>query len=223
MPTRGRPKKFIELIQLYIEMTVDRDNTSFLISCDKDDISMCNDSVIAELSNIADNYKNITVIFGMSENKIHAVNRDIDKYGKDWEVLLLTSDDMIPIVSGYDNIIREEMETNFPDTDGVLWFKDGYTPLNTLPIIGRKYYYRFGYVYYPGYSSFFADNQFHDISFILNKVKVFDEVIIRHDHPANTKVSWDETYEKNNHTWNEDEQLYLKMKEDNFLFKGGLV
>ena len=76
------------------------------------------------------------------------------------------------------------MKTNYPDTDGILWFFDGWRKdLNTLCILGRKYYERFGYIYNPEYNSFWSDSEFTDVGNILNKQKFIDKVIIRHLHP----------------------------------------
>ena len=69
--------------------------------------------------------------------------------------------------------------------DGVLWYSDGHQKdvLNTLCILGKKYYERFNYIYYPEYKSWYSDNEFTKVSKILNKVKYFDRVIIEHQHP----------------------------------------
>ena len=75
-------------------------------------------------------------------------------------IVLLASDDMIPMEKGFDNIIIDKMKNYYPDTDGVLWFNDGYQgdKLNTLCILGKKYYDRFGYIYNPEYISVLSDN-----------------------------------------------------------------
>ena len=142
-PTRGRKSKFLQVLKIYQDFCGDLSNTDFLITMDVDDTEMNNQHTI----DVLNTYKNITYFFDKSENKIHAVNRDIDKYKKEWGIVLLASDDMIPQVKGYDNIIRENMIKYYPNTDGVLWFNDGYqkTVLNTLCILGKKYYERFNY------------------------------------------------------------------------------
>jgi hypothetical protein len=96
---------------------------------------------------------------------------------------------MTPIVKGYDNIIRNNMKTHYPDTDGVLWFNDGYQGqnLNTLCILGRKYYQRFGYIYCPEYKSLWCDNEFMDQANLLGRQIYFHETIIKHEHPANNR------------------------------------
>ena len=145
-PTRGRKEKFFEVLNKYYEYLENLDNTKFLITCDNDDLTMNND----EVKKLFNTYKNLEVIYGVSKTKVDAVNRDMDKSGE-YDIILLASDDMIPQIHGYDNIVREKMKEYYPDTDGVLWFSDGYqkNKLNTLCILGKKYYERFDYIYQP--------------------------------------------------------------------------
>jgi hypothetical protein len=77
------------------------------------------------------------------------------------------------------------MTEHYPDTDGVLWFNDGYqgNRLNTLCILGKKYYDRFNYIYHPDYISVWCDNEFMDVANLLGKQIYFDDIIIRHEHP----------------------------------------
>ena len=137
-PTRGRKGKFLSTLQKYHDLCKDIDNTVFLISLDEDDSEMNNDEVL----NIISKYKNTDVVIGNSKSKIDAVNRDIREYKNHWDIVLLASDDMIPQINGYDEIIRHNMLFNYPDTDGILWFNDGFqgNRLNTLCILGKKYY-----------------------------------------------------------------------------------
>jgi hypothetical protein len=74
----------------------------------------------------------------------------------DWDILVVMSDDMVCVTHGWDDIIRQDMNENFPDTDGVLHYNDGNQKANvmTMSIIGRKYYKRDGYIYNPEYQSF---------------------------------------------------------------------
>ena len=147
-PTRSRPSKFFEVLDLYYKMLTNINKTMFVISCDADDASMNNPQVIGKLNS----YKNLSYKFGNNKSKIQAVNADMPESG--WDIVLLASDDMIPQIQGYDEIIRESMTNIYPDTDGVLWFFDGYRrDLNTLSIMGKKYYDRFGYIYHPAYFS----------------------------------------------------------------------
>jgi hypothetical protein len=204
MPTRGRGKQALAVLDRLIYTCANIQNTKFLLICDKDDPSTNNFGVIQQILQYQNLFK-VEVAWGESYNKIHAVNRDTPG---DWDVLVLTSDDMIPVEDRWDEKIRDEMDFHFPDLDGVLYFRDGYTPLNTLPIMGRKYYDRFGYIYNPIYKSFFCDNEFHIVADTLKKQVCIEEVLFKHEHPANTGKGWDTLYEQNQKYWDEDKKIF---------------
>lgn len=180
-PTFNRTKQFFDTLYKYYKKSKNLNDLSTLVSIDSNDSSMNNDDVLNGLKT----YPNLNVVVGESKSKIDAVNRDIRNFEYDWDILLLASDDMIPLVDGYDDIIRNDMEKYFPDTDGVLWYNDGYkkNELNTLSILGKTYYNRFNYIYNPQYKSVYADNEFTEVSKILNKFVYFDKTIIEHQHP----------------------------------------
>jgi len=179
-PTRNRKSKFFNVLEQYQKLCEDIENTFFLITLDNDDKEMNSPEVV----NIFSTFKNVKYVYGDSTSKIHAINRDLETENE-WDIVLLASDDMTPKVKGYDNIIRNKMKEHYPDTDGILWFNDGHqgTTLNTLCILGKKYYERFNYIYYPEYKSMWSDNEFMLVGNILEKQTYFDEVIIEHEHP----------------------------------------
>ena len=213
-PTRGRQEQFLKTFEKYHELCEDKDNTMFLVSIDRDDNTMNNDEVISKIKN----YKNTTLVIGNSVSKIHAVNRDLETYDKDWDIVLLASDDMIPVINSYDNIIRNNMMFNYPDGDGILWFNDGYqgNRLNTLCILGKKYYNRFGYIYYPEYKSCWSDNEFMTIGNLLNKQVYIDQVIIRHEHPDWGFGERDFIHQNNINDWHHDYDIYQQRSSINF-------
>lgn len=220
-PTRERPEKFKKMLQLYLDLMEDRKNTVIYVSCDSDDKSMINFPK-SEFGG---------VVWGRADNhsKVEAINRTFDKSGgtiggnwcfNDWEIVLVASDDMTPIVQGYDNIIREEMFKHFPDTDGVLWFYDGFRrDLNTLTILGRKYYDRFNYIYNPAYQSYYCDNELTDIATILGKQVFVDQCIIRHDFHAHVHEPGDALHHKNMRVFGLDGLIYKTRKKLNFELK----
>ena len=109
------------------------------------------------------------------------------------------------------------MEKNFSDTDGVLWFADGNRKdLNTLSILGKKYYDRFGYIYNPEYKSTWCDNEFTDVANILKKQVFIDRVIIKHEHPDWGFGGRDNIHNLNSSNENYDKSVYLKNKSVNF-------
>jgi hypothetical protein len=179
-PTRNRKNKFFKVLKQYQNLCEDIENTQFLITLDNDDDDMNS----SEVSDIFNTFKNVKFVYGNSNSKIHAINRDIE-LADEWDIVLLASDDMTPKVKGYDNIIRNKMKEFYPDTDGILWFNDGHQKIvsTLLCILGKKYYERFNYIYYPGYKSVWSDNEFMLVGNILKKQTYFDEVIIEHEHP----------------------------------------
>lgn len=211
-PTRSRPEKFFSVLDKYYNLLDDLENTKFIISCDSDDKEMnCVDII-----NKFNHYKNLNFFFGNNKNKVEAINADM--IDDDFDIILLASDDMIPQEKGYDTIIKQSFKKFFPDTDGVLWFNDGYQGqnLNTLCILGKKYYQRFGYIYNPTYVSLWCDTEFTDVSKILNKVKYIPHVIIKHEHPVWLGEKWDDLQVKNDSYNNSDMINYKTRKEKNF-------
>jgi hypothetical protein len=214
-PTRGRPDKFLRVLNLYYTKATNKENLAFLISCDEDDKSMNNPEMIKKLE-IAKKKINLFYFFGNSKTKIEAVNADMDKIDG-WDILLLASDDMIPVVDGYDEIIRNDMYYYHRNMDGVLWYNDGgQNKINTLSILGNRYYKRFNYIYHPDYTSLWCDNEFTDVSVFLGKVYKSDQTIIEHVHPAFNKTNFDELYVKNESFFNHDKAVYERRSQKNF-------
>lgn len=213
-PSRQRPTQFLRTLKGYISKANDNRRIEYLISIDEDDESMSNEILDAAFLNDAF----ITIHKGNGVSKIEACNRDILRASPDWDVLLLVSDDMECIAQGWDDRIISDMERNFPDSDGCLWYHDGaQQTICTLSCIGRNYYDRFGYIYHPSYKSFFCDNEFTEIAMSDNKMKLIPRMIIKHQHPSwDGNMKDDDLYQKNNKFWAEDEANYHKRKANGF-------
>lgn len=184
-PTRGRPDKFVSVLNKYINFLSGMHEVRFVVSFDHDDLTMNNDNMWSLFNRMNAQLGNqIVPVCGASTGKVAAINADLDRVVQfQPDVILLASDDMIPVQGGYDEIIAKAMAKHYPDTDGVLWFNDGFSGrdrLITLSILGRKYFNRFNYLYYPGYKSVFCDNEFTDVARLLGKVTYIDQVIIQH-------------------------------------------
>ena len=108
-PTFRRPKWFIQTLQKYYDMLSGENECSFLITLNEDDETMNND----DMKSFMDQFPYLTYIYGNHKNKIAAVNADMDRL--EFDILYLISDDMIPVISGFDKIIVKGMETNFKD------------------------------------------------------------------------------------------------------------
>ena len=125
---------------------------------------------------------------------------------------------MVPKVKGYDTIIRNKMNNYTPYTDCVLWFNDGNQGdrLNTLCILGKKYYKIFNYIYHPDYTTLWSDNEFMDVANVLNKQTYFNDIIIRHEHPDVGFGQRDTIHFDNIKNDYIDKDIYLKRQSNNF-------
>ena len=211
-PTRGRSEMFRDTLRLYRTMMSGEVDYKFFISMDRDDETMNN----KEMMEFLDSQPNLSYHYGDSTTKIQAINADMEKVG-DWDVLLLVSDDMHPIVKGYDKIIMDDMKKHFPDLSGVLHYNDGEwgRKLNTLSIMGVNYYKNVGYIYYPAYRSFFCDNEFTEVSNRDGKAVYLDNVIIKHIKRENIRKP-DATYRKNSKENAFDRALFQRRKANGF-------
>lgn len=213
-PTRSRPELFLAALTKAIKFQQTK-NVTYLVSYDEDDKSMTNELIEV----VSYEYPFVKFVKGSSKSKIHACNRDLNEFNEHWDILVLLSDDMICNKVGWDSYLIKEMREHYSDTDGVLFHSDGYVnrKLNTMCILGRKYYERFNYIYHPSYKSFWCDNEFTDVANKLNKQTYFPMVLFKHEHPANnSKIVCDELYTKNNTVFKEDMLNYQNRRVNGF-------
>jgi hypothetical protein len=157
------------------------------------------------------------IFYAPNKTKIQACNANMKEIDWDWDIVVLVSDDMIPRIRGYDEVIRNHMIARFPDRNGVLWFNDGHQEnrLNTLSILGRRFYDDQGYLYHPEYKSLFCDTEFTDQcrSEYKDKCLYVPYCIIRHEHPGTGYAqNMDKLYQTNQRYWNEDMYTYIRRK-----------
>lgn len=217
-PTRSRPTQFLRVLNHYITLANRPDLLGVCISCDQDDPSMLEASVQHQIKNITHKVAWSEIYYGNSTNKIEAVNADISNVSWPWEIVVIVSDDMVPQVRGYDDVLRSHMIANFADTDGILWVNDGTqgNNLNTISIMGRKMYDSFGYLYHPSYKSLFCDTEFTDLckGQLASKCTYIPYMLIRHEHPGTGFPQRnDALYTRNNGFWYQDLMTYISRKQ----------
>jgi hypothetical protein len=217
MPTRSRPQRAMATLETYMKMANHPEQMGVLVSCDVDDSSMSRNLVHEELQRICKKTAWFRVMMSENKNKIQACNANMNQVDYPWDIVVLVSDDMIPQIQGYDDIIRNHMLSRFPDTDGILWFNDGHQQdkLNTLCIFGRRYYDSVGYIYHPSYKSLFCDTELTDLcrTTLKQKTLYIPYCIIRHEHPGTGfPQTMDELYAKNQAYWTEDMHTYISRK-----------
>lgn len=194
-PTRNRREKFKDVLVQYLSFLSGRHDVRVIITMDSDDPTMNNDAMREWLDALPYNAE-IQWFYGNSKTKIEAVNADMK--GVDGDVLLVASDDMVPVQANYDEIIFSLFEKWFPDFDGAVKFWDGYRPkedpLMTLAVMGFPLYRRFGYIYHPAYKSLYADDEQTRVCIALGKLVSCDLCIIQHQWVGG---AWDELCARN--------------------------
>lgn len=213
LPSRGRPERFFKALDSIIDNVRDKD--SYHVSCtlDTDDATMNNEDVISKIRT----RKNVSIEWGLSTSKINAVNRNMPNI--DWDILLVSSDDIYFDIYGFDEMVRLEFNQHFPNGDGYVHFKekDSGSALCVMTCCDKKYYDRFGYIYHPEYISLFADNEQFDVAKILGRYVYVPYEIMQHLNPAYGYLEKDEMFKYQQKIgWTKDQQTYNERKAKNF-------
>lgn len=207
IPSRSRPDALKWTMTAYESKWSGNPRTAFLISADTDDLTMVG-------------FKNPTklpcsVVYGTSESKIHAINRDVG--GVDWDILVVGSDDCVPQTGGWDDHMRKDFEQFFDNTDGLIWYPDGWNyRICCQPVLGRAYYERFNYIYHPDYKSLYCDNELTNVAKKLGKLKQSESVKFDHLHYRNRKRHRDELDKRNEAHMKHDYELYRDRMRNHF-------
>ena len=188
LTTRSRPLRAIKTLESIFN-NVESDNFNILITLDEDD--MTTPDIYDWCSG---KFEKIVIAFGKSENKIDAINRDIERVRFKWDILVNVSDDQVFIKKGFDKDIRD----SFTDLDKFIHFPDGNQDrLATMSIIGYDYFMRDKYIYHPSYKSVYCDNEAQDVAQMRGCYIYIPLHIFNHEHPAYSKSNWDSNYAMN--------------------------
>lgn len=210
--SRSRPEKFHALLERTMELC-DSTNNMFLIKLDSDD------PTLSKYSLIGAGKGPVMAILKRSDNKIHAINRDIPAEG--WDIIVDLSDDFIITRKGFDNIIRQHCGpddcVHFPEPFATKQNeKNRNENIIIMACMGREYYNRFGYIYNPIYKSLFCDNELTAVAKKLGRYKFVDEEIFYHAHPAAGYGKADAQTKHTESFWKEDQATYNKRKAQGF-------
>lgn len=212
-PTRSRPNKVLQTLSSYVRLANHPEQLGIAVSCDIDDTSMKN---VPDVENILRRCAWGRIFYSDNHSKIEACNANMNEIDWEWDIVVLVSDDMIPQIRGYDDVIRNHMKAKFPDTNGILWFNDGAQAekLNTLCIYGREFYKSQGFIYNPAYKSLFCDTELTDQcrNEYKNICQYVPYCIIRHEHPGTGYGGMDSLYATNQRYWSQDMFTYIARK-----------
>lgn len=125
-------------------------------------------------------FPNVTVMSSAGKSKVEAYNQGIKDNIKQFDIVIVSSDQLTPFEKNYDKTISDLFTKEFPDGDGVLNFVNyGNESINEVPVIGKKYFQRFGYIYNPEYQNSAYDRELTFTSRILGKEFLHNQEIYK--------------------------------------------
>ena len=157
-----------------------------------------------------DNLQNVKVIYSQEANMVKQVNLAAKE--STGNLLINVSDDF-DCPQSWDSLLLKELEGK---EDYVVKTQDGIQKeIITLPILDRRYYERFNFIYAPEFSHFYGDQELREVGDILGKTIVLD-LMFEHIHYIAGKAPKDEVNDKNNAHFEEDKKTYFKRKARKF-------
>lgn len=202
-PSRSRPEQAEATIKLWLENAKDKSNIEYLLSVDHNDKDLKRYKAVAERNGIKTH-------IAMNLSAIEAINRAARK--AQGNIFIVVSDDFL-CEEGWDEKLIKELEGK---EDFIVKTQDGIQDwIITLPILDRKYYERFGYVYYPGYQHLFCDTEMTAVADLTGR-KITSQLLFEHQHYSTGKTKKDAINAKNDATWGQGKKLYNNRKKINF-------
>lgn len=182
-----------------------KDNIEYILSIDSTDISI--DQYITMFESY---FPKIKVIVNDNTTAIEAINNGAKVCTGD--IIIVVSDDFI-CPNNWDEFLLNYLKDK---EDFIVKTDDGTQDwIITLPLMDRKYYERFGYIYNPAYQHMFCDTEMTHVADLLNK-KIVAPIRFIHNHYTTGRVAKDSINIKNDNTWNQGEKLYLERMKTNF-------
>lgn len=209
--SRGRIDRFFSSLDTIYSNIANVDAFHVSVTLDTDDTEMNQEGILERIKS----YKNLSIAWGLSESKIHAINRDMPEYG---DIIIAMQDDLMFTCYGFDEYIRQAFEQYFPDLDGLLHFPDGDVKeeLATIYIAGRPFYNRIGNIYPPQYKSLWCDNHVMGVAKLLDKHQYINMPILTHLCAAYGHLDRDEMFDRQQKDWEHDQTIFENQQANNF-------
>ena len=202
--SRERPEKFFKCLDNIQDMS---ESKEYFVVAKLDE----DDPFAEQYKQRIDEYPELTVRWGSSLNKVHAINRGLSGL-LDYDILMNHSDDMYFIKYGFDSEVRDAFE----DWDGLVHFPDqkAGSALITYAMMHKNYYESNGYVYHPAFESVYADNFQQLQAKKINKYKFVNKNILEHRHAIWGLDVKDSLLERTENpiTYEKDRQTFERLK-----------
>lgn len=201
--SRSRPEQAYNTFRTWTERAENWNNFDYILAVDFDQR--------AEYANRFLNFAGKFNFFPLpNKSAIEAIN-NAAKIATG-NLLIVISDDF-DCPDHWDTLLLKALEGR---SDFLVKTDDGLQPtLITLPIMDRKYYDRFGYIYHPGYQHMFSDQEMTAVGHMLGKV-ITVNMTFEHLHYSTGKSPKDVVSIKNDATWKQGENLFNERLKTNF-------
>lgn len=214
-PSRSRPQQAIVTAKKWIDrIGLSQDEFEYVMSLDADDLELWNYSFKFPCLNF-------TKLINQNKSAIDAINVAASFYskhrGKPGDFIIVISDDFdCPQDWGktLQKAIGLEEDRCYKTTDGIQdW-------VITFPIMGWKYYNRFGYVYHPSYFHMFSDTELTCVAEMTGRwaqlLSNGDCLTFKH---LCESIPKDDLNKRNDSTFEEGKRNFIERKKRNFDLK----
>ena len=209
-PSRGRPQQAVSAMKTWVTRCSNHNDIEYILSLDSDDAA----SYLHEVE-LGFGKLDLKLAINPNTNVVGALN--VGARLATGKVLIYVSDDVEPLPC-WDTEIQDAVLFD-ADREFALFISDGnQRDLQTQAIMSKKYYDRWGYIYYPEYKSMFADNDYMHRALAAGVVIDGTHLTFKHNHYTVGGMPWDATYAAENSpdkmTWGK--QLFERRKLENW-------
>jgi hypothetical protein len=182
-PSRGRPEQALHALRMWCGRTALPLRVKHILSIDSsDEQAPAYERLFADCQSIIVKQDNQTMV-----DALNACLPHLPESG--------------PVVTLFDDMLPDDhwdVEIAHKWQPGKLLKADCGTQLQTVCAGCSSVFKRWGYIYYPGYISMYADNDYQEHA-ELEKLFAICDLRISHNHPAHGTAETDATYERQNH------------------------
>ena len=219
--TSVRPTIIPQVVKLWNERATSGNSIEWVISVDDGDTASLS-AANAVKAKSTDQHITVSVVTNTGEKNCNS-GWNTAAAASTGKVIIAVADDFVP-PQGWDSSLLSLEPKSWPDEDRVIHIDDGFVrKLCTLAILTRKRYEKFGYLFYPLYSSMFNDTEFTEVAYRDGVVIEAMHLLFEHMHPDCNKRGRDTVDLKHasKERWNSGEMLFNFRKSLNFPLDAG--
>lgn len=199
-PSRSRPDQANKTIKNWLDKAHYPSQIQYILSLDNNDYTRIR----------YDRSLPIKIISNNNRSAIQAINNGAKL--AEANIIVVVSDDFC-CPQHWDKTLLELLNGK---EDFCIKTKDGLQDfIITLPIMDRKYYERFGYIYPPGYQHLWSDSELSCVAWMLGKYAEID-MSFPHNHYSTGKCKKDVVSIKNDRSWKQGKRLFYERKKKKF-------